>query len=287
MNSTVIPTPTPAPSSISVTSDLSASPYLPDSSVKTSEHMSKHVSNNKQASEEKVALVTGGNRGIGLATALALKKAGHKVAITYRSSLPAAATDHGLICVKCDVTDTHSVNQAIAETTDKAGGIDILVANAGITRDKLVLRMTEEDFTSVLDTNLTGSFRVAKLVARSMMKRRWGRIVFISSVSGIGGQAGQANYAASKAGVIGLARSMAKELASRNVTVNVVAPGPIDTDMLNALNTNQLEAITNRVPLGRVGTPEELAASVAFLASENAGYITGTVLAVDGGLSMG
>ena len=230
-------------------------------------------------------LVTGGSRGIGLATARRLHRAGHRVAVTYRREPPASAD--GLLCVRCDVTDPVSVKTAVKDVADSAGPVEILVSNAGITRDGLMLRMSEKDFSDVIDTNLVGGFRVAQQVVRGMMRRRWGRIVFISSVSGTGGQPGQANYCASKAGLVGLARSMAKEFASRDITVNVVAPGPIDTDMLGALSPNQLDAIVARVPLGRVGTPEELAASIEFLVSEDASYVTGIVLAVDGGILMG
>ncbi len=235
----------------------------------------------------RVALVTGGNRGIGLATARRLSRAGHRVAVTYRTEPPPDADAHSLTCVRCDVTDPESVANALAETTERLGAPEIVVCNAGITRDKLVLRMSEDDFAAVIDANLAGAFRVAKQSVRAMVRARWGRIVFISSVSGIGGQAGQANYSASKAGLIGLARSLAKEFASRNVTVNVIAPGAFSTDMLAALNENQLGAIVERVPLGRVGHPDELAAAVEFLVSEDASYLTGIVLAVDGGLSMG
>ena len=235
----------------------------------------------------RVALVTGGNRGIGLATARRLSRAGHRVAVTYRSEPPPNADADGLTCVRCDITDSESVAAALAETTERLGAPEILVCNAGITRDGLVLRMSAEDFGAVIDANLTGAFRVAKQAVRAMVRGRWGRIVFISSVSGMRGQAGQANYAASKAGLIGLARSLAKEFASRNVTVNVIAPGPIRTGMLAALNDDQLDAIVSRVPLGRVGDPDELAAAIEFLTSEDASYVTGIVLAVDGGLSMG
>ncbi len=236
---------------------------------------------------QRVALVTGGNRGIGLATARRLSRAGYRVAVTYRSEPPPDADAHNLTCVRCDVTDAESVAAALAETTERLGPPEIVVCNAGITRDRLVLRMSEDDFAAVIDANLAGAFRVAKQAVRSMVRARWGRIVFISSVSGIVGQAGQANYAASKAGLIGLARSLAKEFASRNVTVNVIAPGAFSTDMLAALNDDQLGAIVERVPLGRVGDPDELAAAVEFLVSEDASYLTGIVLAVDGGLSMG
>jgi len=235
----------------------------------------------------RVALVTGGNRGIGLAVARRLGRAGHRVAVTYRSEPPPDAEAHGLTCIRCDVTDPESVKAALASATERLGAPEILVCNAGITRDRLMLRMSEEDFATVLDTNLAGSFRTAKQAVRAMTRARWGRIVLISSVSGVGGQAGQANYAASKAGQIGLARSMAKEFASRNVTVNVVAPGTVDTDMLAALDDEQLASIVDRVPLGRVGEVDEIAAAVEFLVSEDASYVTGIVLAVDGGLSMG
>lgn len=232
----------------------------------------------------RVVLITGGNRGIGLATAQRFQAAGYRVAVTSRSGT--ADDADGLTVVSCDVTDGASIDAALAVVEDRLGPVEILVSNAGITKDGLVLRMDDDDFTSVLDANLTGGFRVAKRVVKGMMRARWGRIVFVSSVVGLGGQAGQANYAASKAGLVGLARSLAKEFASRNVTVNVVAPGPIDTDMIAALSDAQRDAMLSVVPVGRLGAPDEIAAAIAFLASEDAGYITGTVLPVDGGLSM-
>ena len=236
------------------------------------------------AADGRVVLVTGGNRGIGLATARAFADAGHEVAVTYRSSPP---DDPRLLCVPCDVSDTAQVDDAFAKVEAELGPVEILVANAGITRDGLVLRMSDDDFTDVLDTNLTGAFRAARRAVKSMMRARFGRIVFLSSVVGTAGQAGQANYAASKAGLVGLARSLAREFASRNITVNVVAPGFIATDMTDALNDDQRSAIGDAVPLGRFGTPEEVAAAICFLASDQAGYITGAVIPVDGGLGMG
>ena len=233
----------------------------------------------------RVVLVTGGNRGIGLATAKRFQASGHQVAVTARSG---TGDDlEGLFVVKCDVTDKDSVDAAVTEIEESLGPVEILVSNAGITRDGLVLRMSDDDFSEVLNTNLTGGFRVARRVVKQMMRARWGRIIFVSSVVGLGGQAGQANYAASKAGITGLARSLAKEFAGRNITVNVVAPGPIDTDMLAALSDAQRTAMLDMVPLGRLGAPQEIAAAIEYLASEDAGFTTGTVLPIDGGLSMG
>jgi 3-oxoacyl-[acyl-carrier protein] reductase len=232
----------------------------------------------------RVVLVTGGNRGIGLATATAFADAGHRVAVTYRSAPP---DDERFLCVPCDVSDTAQVDDAFATVEAELGPVEVLVANAGITRDGLVLRMSDDDFTDVLDTNLTGAFRAARRAVKGMMRARWGRIVLLSSVVGSAGQAGQANYAASKAGLVGLARSLAREFASRNITVNVVAPGPISTDMTDALNDEQRSAIGDAVPLGRFGTADEVAAAICFLASDQAGYITGAVIPVDGGLGMG
>ena len=235
----------------------------------------------------RVVLVTGGNRGIGLACALAFAEQGDRVAITCRSDPPKEAVTAGILTVPCDVTSTVQVDSAFEQVQQDLGPVEVLVANAGITRDGLIPRMDDDDFGTVLDTNLTGGFRAARCAVRSMMRARWGRIVFISSVAGRIGQTGQANYAASKAGLVGLGRSLAKEFASRNVTVNVVAPGPIATDMLAALPDDRRDDYAISVPLGRLGKPSEVAAVVVFLASDAAAYITGAVIPVDGGLFMG
>jgi 3-oxoacyl-[acyl-carrier protein] reductase len=235
----------------------------------------------------RVVLVTGGNRGIGLACALSFAADGHRVAVTCRGEAPAELVDAGILAVPCDVTDSATVDTAFASIEEKLGPVEILIANAGITRDGLVVRMSDGDFTDVIDANLTGAFRVTRRAVRGMMKARWGRIILVSSIAGRVGQTGQANYAASKAGLVGLGRSLAKEFASRNVTVNVVAPGPILTDMLAALPDDQQAAYAEAVPLGRLGQAEEVAAAIAFLASDAASYVTGVVLPVDGGLFMG
>ena len=235
----------------------------------------------------RVVLVTGGNRGIGLACALAFAAEGQRVAVTCRGEAPAELVDAGILTVPCDVTDSATVDAAFTAIEEELGPVEVLVANAGITRDGLVLRMSDGDFTDVIDANLTGAFRVARRAVRGMMKARWGRIILVSSIAGRIGQTGQANYAASKAGLVGLGRSLAKEFASRNVTVNVVAPGPILTDMLAALPEDQQAAYAEAVPLGRLGQAEEVAAAVTFLASDAAAYVTGVVLPVDGGLFMG
>ncbi|MET9498992.1 3-oxoacyl-[acyl-carrier-protein] reductase [Streptomyces sp. NPDC006552] len=232
-------------------------------------------------------LVTGGNRGIGLAIARAFAQAGDQVAITYRSGDPAELEKQGFLAVKCDITDTEQVEQAYKEIEEKHGPVEVLVANAGVTKDQLLMRMSEEDFTSVLDTNLTGTFRVVKRANRGMLRAKKGRVVLISSVVGLLGSAGQANYAASKAGLVGFARSLARELGSRNITFNVVAPGFVDTDMTQALTDEQRTAIVSQVPLGRYARVEEIASAVSFLASDDASYITGAVIPVDGGLGMG
>ena len=233
----------------------------------------------------RVVLVTGGNRGIGHAIAKRFAAAGHQVATTSRSGQADDSDD--LLVVTADVTDSASVDAAVSEVEEKLGPVEILVSNAGITKDGLVLRMSDDDFMDVIDANLNGGFRIAKRVSKGMMKGRWGRMIFISSIVGLGGQAGQANYAASKAGLIGMARSFAKEFASRGITANVVCPGPIETDMLAALTDAQRDAMLGVVPVGRLGQGDEIAAAVEFLASDSAAYITGTVLPVDGGYSMG
>ncbi|REF01022.1 3-oxoacyl-[acyl-carrier-protein] reductase [Thermomonospora umbrina] len=228
-------------------------------------------------------LVTGGNRGIGLAIARELAAAGDAVAVTYRSGEP----PEGLFGVRCDVTSAEDVDTAFGKVEAEQGPVEVLVANAGVTRDTLLAIMSEEDFTSVLDTNLTGAFRVAKRASKQMMRKRRGRIVLVSSVVGMMGSAGQANYAASKAGMVGFARSLARELGSRNITVNVVAPGFVDTDMTAALGEDRHEVIKSLIPLGRIAAPEEVARAVRFLAGDDASYITGAVIPVDGGLGMG
>ncbi len=235
-------------------------------------------------SDGRVVLVSGGSRGIGLATARAFVDAGDRVAVTYRSGPP---DDNRLLGIACDQTDGAQVDACFEEITDKLGPVEVLVANAGITRDQLLLRMSDEDFGAVVDANLTGSYRMAKRAVKPMLRARSGRVIFVSSVVGLLGQAGQVNYAASKAGLVGMARSMARELGSRSITVNVVAPGPVATDMFEELTDAQRSAITDAVPLGRVATPEEIAASIVFLASPEAGYITGAVIPVDGGLGGG
>lgn len=228
-------------------------------------------------------LVTGGNRGIGLAIARSFAQAGDDVTITYRSGEP----PEGLAGVRCDVTDGESVDAAFTEVEAAQGPVEVLVANAGITRDTLLLRMSESDFTDVLDTNLTGAFRVAKRAARGMLRARQGRVVFISSVVGLLGSPGQMNYAASKAGLVGLARSMARELGSRNITANVVAPGFVESDMTAELTDERRKEILAGIPLGRYAAADEVARVVRWVASDDAAYVTGAVIPVDGGLGMG
>jgi 3-oxoacyl-[acyl-carrier protein] reductase len=228
-------------------------------------------------------LVTGGNRGIGLAVARRLAAGGDTVTVTSRSGDPV----EGLAVVRCDVRDAVSVDEAFAVVEKTTGPVEVLVANAGVTRDQLLALMSEDDFAAVVDTNLAGAYRVAKRAVRGMMKMRRGRLIFMSSVVGLYGSPGQANYAASKAGLVGLARSLARELGSRGITANVIAPGFVDSDMTAGLSQDRRAAIMAAVPLGRFASAEEVAAAVAFLAGPDAAYITGAVIPVDGGLGMG
>jgi 3-oxoacyl-[acyl-carrier protein] reductase len=228
-------------------------------------------------------LVTGGNRGIGRAIAEAFLAQGDKVAVTTRNG----GAPEGALDVRCDITDAAQVDAAFAQIEEAHGPVEVLVANAGITNDTLILRMSEDDWTSVVDTNLTGSYRLAKRAAKGMLRLKRGRLIFISSVVGLLGSAGQTNYAASKAGLVGLARSLARELGSRGITANVVAPGFVTTDMTDALTDDQKAAIKQQVPLGRYASPDEIASAVTWLAADGAAYVTGAVIPVDGGLGMG
>lgn len=234
-------------------------------------------------SSESIALVTGGNRGIGLAIATALRGAGHRVVITYRSGTP----PEGFEAVVMDVTSTESVEAAFEKIEAEIGTPEIIVANAGITKDTLVLRMSEEDFVDVIDANLTGAFRVTKRASKGLLKLKRGRLIFIGSVVGGVGAAGQVNYSASKAGLVGMARSFARELGSRGITANVIAPGFVETDMTAQLDEKRRGEIASQVPLGRFCSAEEIADVVAFIASAQASYITGAIIPVDGGLGMG
>lgn len=231
----------------------------------------------------RTVLVTGGNRGIGLAIAQAFAKQGDRVAVTHRSG----EAPEGLFGVRADVTDSASIDAAFTAIEQELGPVEVLVANAGITDDTLLVRMTEEQFLRVLDTNLTGAFRCAKRASMKMLRAKWGRMIFVSSVVGLYGSPGQVNYAASKAGLVGMARSITRELGSRNITANVVAPGFVETDMTAALPEARRTEYLNSIPAGRFATPEEVAEVVTWLASDAAGYISGAVIPVDGGLGMG
>ncbi|HSU36424.1 MAG TPA: 3-oxoacyl-[acyl-carrier-protein] reductase [Propionibacteriaceae bacterium] len=231
----------------------------------------------------RVALITGGNKGIGRGIAIRLAQAGYRVAATYRSG----EVPESILGVQCDVTDPAQVEAAFRQVEAALGPVEIVVANAGITRDTLLMRMSDDDWDSVIATNLTGAFRVARRAARPMIRGRFGRIILISSVVGQLGSAGQVNYAASKSGLVGLARSLARELGSRGVTANVVAPGFIQTDMTAELSEDLVKKYAEQIPLGRMGSVADIAATVEFLASDAAGYITGALIPVDGGLGMG
>ena len=231
----------------------------------------------------RTVLVTGGNRGIGFAIAREFVAQGHRVAVTARSG----EGPEGTLTVRADVTDAESINRAFSEIEAELGPVEVVVANAGITRDTLLMRMSEEEFTSVVDTNLTGAFRVIKRASKGMLKARFGRIVLISSVVGLYGGAGQVNYSSSKAALVGMARSITRELGARNITANVVAPGFIETDMTDALPEAQQAEYKKSIPAGRFASPSEVAKVVAWIASDDAGYISGAVIPVDGGLGMG
>ena len=234
-------------------------------------------------STERVVLVTGGNRGIGRAIAERFVSAGYKVAVTARSG----EGPEGTLTVRADVTDAGAIDAAFTEVEQQLGPIGIVVANAGVTKDTLLLRMTEEDFDSVVSTNLGGAFRVVKRASKGMLKARFGRVILISSVVGLYGSAGQINYSSSKSGLVGFARSLTRELGSRGITANVVAPGFIETDMTAALPEDTQTEYKRNIPAGRFATPDEVAGVVTWLASDDAAYISGAVIPVDGGLGMG
>jgi len=231
----------------------------------------------------RTVLVTGGNRGIGRAIAQAFVKQGDRVAVTHRGS----GAPEDMFGVQCDITDSAAVDSAFAAVEAELGPVEVLVANAGITDDTLLLRMTDEQFERVLDTNLTGAFRCAKRASGKMLRAKWGRMIFISSVVGLYGGPGQVNYAASKAGLVGVARSITRELGGRNITANVVAPGFIDTEMTDVLPEARKAEILKAIPAGRLAHPDEVAAAVTWLASDASAYVSGAVIPVDGGLGMG
>lgn len=245
-------------------------------------------------SERKTAIITGASRGIGRATAVRLAKMGMDIVFTYNSGSEAAQETKALceaegakvLAVQADVSKSGNCEKLVAQTLEAFGHVDVLVNNAGITRDSLIIRMTDEQFDQVIDTNLKGAFYMMRAVSKQMMKQRWGRIINISSVVGVMGNAGQVNYAASKAGVIGMTKSLARELASRKVTVNAVAPGMIATDMTAVMSDKAKEAMKGAIPMGEMGNPEDIAGAVAFLAGEEARYITGQVICVDGGMAI-
>ena len=240
--------------------------------------------------EGRTALVTGASRGIGKAIALALAAEGARVACAATkdggADETASACGNGAISLVCNIADSESVASAVDAITKDGGGLDILVNNAGVTRDQLLMRMSDEEWDTVIDVNLKGAYRTIKAAVRPMMKGRWGRIINLTSIVGIGGQAGQSNYSAAKAGLIGLTKSVAKEFGSRGITCNAIAPGFIETDMTATLPAEMRDQITSTAAAGRLGTPEDIAAAAAFLASDGASYITGQVLVVDGGLTL-
>ncbi|MCC2593325.1 beta-ketoacyl-ACP reductase [Tessaracoccus sp. OS52] len=233
--------------------------------------------------ESRVVLVTGGSKGIGRVIAERFRDAGYRVAATYRSG----GVPDGVLGVQCDITDQSQVDAAFDAVEAELGPVEVLVANAGVTKDTLILRMSDEDWDQVIDTNLTGAFRVVRRAARPMTRARFGRIILISSVVGFIGSPGQLNYAASKSGLVGMARSLTRELGSRNVTANVIAPGFIETDMTAVLPEDTIKGYQSRIPAGRLGSGDDVAAAAVFLAGDGAGYISGAVLPVDGGLGMG
>lgn len=235
------------------------------------------------AEQSRVVLVTGGSKGIGRAIAEAFRDAGYRVAATYRSG----AVPEGVFGVTCDITDQGQVDQAFEAVEAELGPVEILVANAGVTKDVLLMRMSDDDWNSVVDTNLTGTFRVVRRASRKMTRARFGRIILISSVVALLGSPGQVNYASSKAALIGMARSLTRELGARNITANVIAPGFITTDMTAALPEETIAGYTARIPAGRLGEVDDVAQAALFLAGDSAGYISGAVLPVDGGLGMG
>lgn len=241
------------------------------------------VSESRRDTAPRTVLVTGGNRGIGRAVAERLRADGHRVAVTHRGS----GAPEGLFGVRCDVTDADSVDAAFTAVEAEFGPVEVIVSNAGITDDTLLMRMKDEQFTGVVEANLAGAFRVAKRASRGMLRARFGRMIFIGSVVGQSGTAGQVNYASSKAGLIGMARSLTRELGSRNITANVVAPGFIDTDMTADLDDKTQELAVAAIPLGRKGSADDVAGAVSFLAGDDAGYISGAVIPVDGGMGMG